>query len=116
MSTYDAWQSGWEAGYARALADAAARIANSKSPAAPRPPTRFRQRPERDIPLPPTPVDPPDGVDRLNTVEGAQVKLGGLGRSSVYRLMDAGELRSVKIGKRRLIPDSAIADYVEGLR
>ena len=55
-------------------------------------------------------------VDNLNDLPAARIKLGGIGRSSIYRLMDSGELRSVKVGRRRLIPDSAIADYVTRLK
>ncbi len=38
-----------------------------------------------------------------------------LGRSTVYRLMDSGELPSVSIGRRRLIPAAALEAYVDGL-
>lgn len=55
-------------------------------------------------------------VDHLNDLPEARIKLGKIGRSSIYRLMDTGELRSVKIGRRRFIPDSAIADYVARLK
>lgn len=34
-----------------------------------------------------------------------------LGRTKVYGLMDAGELRSVKIGKARRIPWQALKDF-----
>ena len=30
-------------------------------------------------------------------------RVSGLGRSTIYRLLDAGEIDSVKVGKRRLI-------------
>lgn len=55
-------------------------------------------------------------VDNLNDLPAARIKLGGIGRSSIYRLMDTGELRSVKVGRRRLIPDSSIQQYIEGLK
>ncbi len=29
--------------------------------------------------------------------------MSGLGRSTIYRMLDAGEIESVKIGKRRLL-------------
>jgi excisionase family DNA binding protein len=35
-----------------------------------------------------------------------------LGRSTLYRLMDGGDLVYVKIGSRRLIPDSALRDLI----
>ncbi|WP_063129353.1 helix-turn-helix domain-containing protein [Nocardia fusca] len=39
----------------------------------------------------------------------------GIGRSGLYDLMNSGELHSVKIGRRRLVPESAIADYIARL-
>ena len=33
-------------------------------------------------------------------------------RTTVYGLIRDGELRSVKIGRRRLIPAEALADYI----
>lgn len=36
-----------------------------------------------------------------------------IGRSSVYEAIKSGELRSVTVGKRRLIPDAAIAEFIE---
>jgi excisionase family DNA binding protein len=52
----------------------------------------------------------------LLTVEQAAEQLGGVSRSTLYQLMRSGELASVKIGRRRLIPAEAIADYVLNLR
>lgn len=39
----------------------------------------------------------------------------GVGRSTVFELIRAGELRSVKIGKLRRIPSEAVREYVDGL-
>jgi excisionase family DNA binding protein len=36
-----------------------------------------------------------------------------IGRSTIYKLVATGELRSVKVGKKILIPDSAIHEFVE---
>ena len=36
----------------------------------------------------------------------------GLGRSNFFNKIATGEIRSVKIGKRRLIPDTAIDEYI----
>jgi excisionase family DNA binding protein len=38
-----------------------------------------------------------------------------IGRSKVYMEMDAGRLRSVKVGRRRLVSESAIADFIGAL-
>ena len=55
-------------------------------------------------------------VDALNNVEESQQKLGGLGRTRIFHLLQTGELQSVKIGRRRFIPDSSIQQYIEGLK
>lgn len=39
-----------------------------------------------------------------------------LGRSKLYELLAAGEIESVKVGKRRLIPAQALETFVERLR
>lgn len=39
----------------------------------------------------------------------------GLGRSNFFSKLASGEIRSVKIGKRRLVPDTAIDEYIEAL-
>jgi excisionase family DNA binding protein len=41
--------------------------------------------------------------------------LGGLGRTKIYELITSGELRTVKIGRRRFVPASAIEEYVARL-
>jgi excisionase family DNA binding protein len=54
--------------------------------------------------------------DQLNNIGNTQEKLGGLGRTRVFDLIRTGQLKSVKIGRRRLVPDSAIAEYIESLK
>lgn len=45
-----------------------------------------------------------------------QVCVGtGLGRTKVYDEMRSGRLRSVKVGRRRLVPAVALDEWVEGL-
>lgn len=39
-----------------------------------------------------------------------------LGRSKVYELLASGELGSVKVGRRRLIPARSLDEFVERLR
>ena len=55
-------------------------------------------------------------IDTLNNIEQASEKLGGLGRTRLFELLRTGELRSVKIGRRRMIPDSSIAQNIDGLK
>lgn len=53
--------------------------------------------------------------DRLNSrlwpVEAVMERLG-VGRSMVFQLMANGELRSTKIGRRRLISEAAIHEFI----
>lgn len=37
-----------------------------------------------------------------------------LSRSQIYELIRCGELRSVKVGRRRLVPVQALTDYING--
>jgi excisionase family DNA binding protein len=46
------------------------------------------------------------------SVEQARQRLGGIARQTVYNLINAGELDSILIGTRRLIPAHAIAEFV----
>jgi excisionase family DNA binding protein len=39
-----------------------------------------------------------------------------MGRTSVYHLMATGELKSVRIGRSRRIPASALEDYINKLQ
>ena len=50
--------------------------------------------------------------DRLLSVDDAAAALG-VGRTAVYDELGAGRLRSVKVGRRRLIPTVAVRDYIE---
>jgi excisionase family DNA binding protein len=50
-----------------------------------------------------------EGPERLFSVAAAAA-VTGLGRSSVYELIGRGELRTLKVGRRRLVPASAIAE------
>jgi excisionase family DNA binding protein len=38
-----------------------------------------------------------------------------VGRSTVFALIASGELRSVKVGARRLVPESALVEFIEHL-
>ena len=49
----------------------------------------------------------------MNAIETAQ--LLGLSRSSVYELMNAGRLPSVRIGASRRIRHTDLVDFVNGL-
>lgn len=51
------------------------------------------------------------GPPELFSIEEAAQRLG-IGRSTLYRELTNGSLRSFKVGRRRLIPASAIHAYV----
>lgn len=51
----------------------------------------------------------------MNDWSATGLKLGGIGRSTVFTLWASGDLGSVKIGKRRFSTDRQIADYISRL-
>jgi excisionase family DNA binding protein len=53
--------------------------------------------------------------ERLLTPEEVAAKWLSIGRTTVYDLMRRGELRSVRIGKSRRIPASAVEAYISRL-
>jgi excisionase family DNA binding protein len=55
------------------------------------------------------PIQP--AVRLLSVAEAGQ--LLGIGRSRLYQELGAGRLKSVKVGRRRLVPESELARYVE---
>lgn len=59
-----------------------------------------------DLEVPPT--------MRLYRVSDAS-QLLSLSRSTIYTLLESGRLRSVKEGRSRLIPGTAIAEYIAQL-
>ena len=54
-----------------------------------------------------------DAPDRLLSIPQAAATLG-ITRSTLYVELGAGRLRSLKVGRRRLVPSGAIADYIRG--
>jgi excisionase family DNA binding protein len=48
-------------------------------------------------------------LERLLSIDQAAV-LAGVGRTTIYAAIGSGRLRSVKVGRRRLVPASAIAE------
>jgi excisionase family DNA binding protein len=54
----------------------------------------------------------PRTPDRLLSITEAAEALG-IGRTATYSELEAGRLRSVKVGRRRLVPASAIAERIQ---
>jgi hypothetical protein len=52
---------------------------------------------------------------RLVSIPEARRELGGIGHSTLYELVNRGELVKVKIGRRGLITAQSIQDYVDRL-
>jgi excisionase family DNA binding protein len=57
---------------------------------------------------------PPD-VERLLSVAEA-AKACGVGRTRLYGELEAGRLRSIHVGRRRLISAGALAEYTDRAR
>jgi excisionase family DNA binding protein len=51
---------------------------------------------------------------RLHDIESVMGRLK-LGRSQVFEVLRSGELRSIKVGRRRLVSESALSDYIDRL-
>jgi excisionase family DNA binding protein len=50
----------------------------------------------------------------LNTVEEVMERLR-IGRSTAFELIDSRRLRSIKVGRRRLVSEAALAEFIERL-
>ena len=58
-------------------------------------------------------MDTTTKIDPLaHSPERAAQRIGGVSVRQVYVLIAAGELRSFKSGKRRLIPDNELQSYI----
>jgi excisionase family DNA binding protein len=53
-------------------------------------------------------------LPRLLNIKQAGYELG-IGRTAVYGLISSGELKTVKIGRRRFVPCEAIDEFIAGL-
>lgn len=52
----------------------------------------------------------------LVPINAARTRLGGIGRTMLYELIEAGELTKVKIGTRGFVTAESIAAYVDRLK
>jgi excisionase family DNA binding protein len=53
-----------------------------------------------------------DPLAQLHNVESVMDRLS-IRRSAVFSLIGNGELRSIKLGKRRLVSESALREFIE---
>lgn len=51
----------------------------------------------------------------MNDWQAVSVKLGGVSRAKIFSLWGSGELKSVKIGKRRFSTDRQVTEFIERL-
>jgi len=56
----------------------------------------------------------PDQAERLNRVEDLAERWH-ISRAKVYELIKSGELRSLKLGGCRRVPESAAAEFLDAL-
>lgn len=52
----------------------------------------------------------------LFPIPGAADQLGGVCRTTVYRLINNGQLELVKIGRRSFVTGESLTSYVESLK
>lgn len=57
----------------------------------------------------------PSHPERLLSIDQAAAALG-VGRSRLYGEIQAARLRSVKVGRRRLVPASAVGEFIDADR
>ena len=55
-----------------------------------------------------------DPLAQLHNIESVMERLS-IRRSAVFSLIGSGELRSIKLGKRRLVSESALREFIERL-
>lgn len=58
---------------------------------------------------------PASAPDRLLSIPEAVAQLR-IGRTRMYEEIETGRLRSVKVGRRRLVPSGAIDEFMASLR
>ena len=54
-------------------------------------------------------------IERLAVSPSEAARLAGIGRTTLYEAIGSGALRSLKIGKRRLITVEALREWLGGL-
>lgn len=57
-------------------------------------------------------ASPPSTNERLAVSPAEAARLAGVGRTTLYEALGSGALRSLKIGKRRLITIDALKDWL----
>jgi excisionase family DNA binding protein len=55
-------------------------------------------------------------IEKIGYSIDEAVEASGIGRTTLYELMGSGEIESVKVGRRRIIPADSIRAYFDSLR
>ena len=66
-----------------------------------------------DIPVSVNPQSKPEQM--LHTVKQSMTILGGMSRATFYRRVAAGEIKTVRIGRRTLVSKKALLEFVESI-
>jgi excisionase family DNA binding protein len=53
-------------------------------------------------------------INRLNSINDIKHRTR-LSRSKIYEELESGRLKSVKVGRRRLVTESQLIDYIDNL-
>ncbi len=81
----------------------------------------LRHPPSRPDPRPADPTEP--GIEGIGTLPAGRLALSlsevadalGVGRTMVHRLTSSGQLPSIQLGKRRLIPVHVLDEWIRAL-
>ncbi|MBS1847546.1 MAG: helix-turn-helix domain-containing protein [Actinobacteria bacterium] len=65
--------------------------------------------------MPETPTPEADRVEPLLLDVPTAVRRSGLNRSRIYEAIGSGALHSIRIGRRRMIPERSLVDWIESL-
>ena len=52
-------------------------------------------------------------TNQLLSLPDVQARLGGIGRTSLFGLLRTGELQSVRIGRRTMVPESEVHAFID---
>lgn len=56
--------------------------------------------------------EPSEPKSQLISIPQVRERLGGIGRTTVWRLITAGDLQGVKVGGRSFVLESSVEDFV----
>lgn len=55
-------------------------------------------------------------MEKLGYSVQETVEASGIGRTTIYELINTGELESIKVGRRRIIPAVSLREYFDRRR